>query len=117
MRALVTWFVGTTYVLAALAGAVAVVWAADYEDNSVDPTHWAVGAAVVLAPVGLYGVWLAVGPRIRAWVEESQRTFVAGATAVAAGAVVLIVGAQAVVADAIACGDDDFIDLRNRRQR
>jgi hypothetical protein len=107
----VTWFVGTTYVLAALAGVVAVVWAADYDDNSVDPTHWPVAAAVVLAPLGLYGAWLVVGVRISKWAGKSQRTLVIGGAVVVAGAVALIFGAQAVVADASACSDDDCVRL------
>jgi hypothetical protein len=51
--------------LAALAGMMAVVWAADNDDNSVNPTHWAVGAVIMLAPVALYGTWLAAGAWIR----------------------------------------------------
>ena len=111
MRAVAVWTLGTAYVLAALAGLVAVVWAADHEDNSVDPTHWAVGALVVLAPVGLYGAWLVGGAWIRERLAGSQLWFAVGVAVVVAVAAALAVGAQAVIADASACGDDDCARL------
>ena len=111
MRAVAVWTLGTAYVLAALAGLVAVVWAADHEDNSVDPTHWAVGALVVLAPVGLYGAWLVGGAWIRERLAGSRLWFAVGVAVVVAVAAALAVGAQAVIADASACGDDDCARL------
>ena len=111
MRAVAVWTLGTAYVLAALAGVVAVVWAADYQDNSPDPTHWAVGALVVLAPVGLYGAWLLGGAWIRARLAARQWWFAVGVALVVAIAAALAVGAQAVIADASACSDDDCVRL------
>ena len=111
MRAVAVWTLGTAYVLAALASVVAVVWAADHEDNSVDPTHWAVGALVVLAPVGFYGAWLQGGAWIRERLAGSQLRFAVGLAVVVAVAAALVVGAQAVIADASACGDDDCARL------
>ena len=111
MRAVAVWTLGTAYVLAALAGVVAVVWAADHRDNSSDLTHWAVGALVVLAPVGLYGAWLVGGAWIRARLAARRWWFAVGVALVVAVAAALAVGAQAVIADASACGDDDCVRL------
>jgi hypothetical protein len=109
MKAVAVWTLGTVYVLAALVGMVAVVWAADHVDNSVDPTHWALGALVVLAPLGLYGAWLVGGAWIRARLAGSQRWFAVGVAVVVAVAAALAVGAHAVIADASECGDDDCV--------
>ena len=111
MRALAVWTLGTAYVLAALAGVVAVVWAADHQDNSVDPTHWAIGALVVMAPLGLHGAWLVGGAWIRERLAGSQLWFAVGVAVVAAVAAALAIGAQAVIADASACGDQDCARL------
>ncbi len=111
MRAVAVWTLGTAYVLAALGGVVAVVLAADYRDNSPDPTHWAVGALVVLAPLGLYGAWLLAGAWIRARLVGSQRWFAVGVAVVVAVSAALVFGAQAVIADASACSDDDCVRL------
>ena len=111
MRAVAVWTLGTAYVLAALAGVVAVVWAADYEDNSPDPTHWAVGALVVLAPVGVYGAWLVGGAWVRARLAARRWGFAVGVAVVVAVAAALAFGAQAVIADANACSDDDCVRL------
>lgn len=111
MRAVAVWTLGTTYMLAALAGMVAIVWAADYDDNSVNPTHWAVGAVVVLAPVALYGMWLVAGAWIRLRLAGSQRWFAVGVAVVVSSVAALAVGAQAVIADASACSDDDCVRI------
>jgi hypothetical protein len=111
VRALTVWIVGTTYVLAALVGAAVLVWAADHEDNSADPTHWAIGAAVVLAPVVLAGVPAAS----RTWglrrVAERRPALVIGTAVAVAVTAALIVGARAIIIDANACGDDDCVTL------
>lgn len=103
MRVLAVWTLGTVYLLAAIAGMVAIVWAADYKDNSADPTPWVVGAAIVLAPMAMFGAWQLKGLWSFRRVEDRRVWITIG---VAVGAA-LIFGAQEVVADASACNDDD----------
>ena len=111
MRALAVWTLGTAYVLAALAGMAAIVWAADYEDNSADPTHWGIGAVVVLAPLLVFWVWQVCGKRIRSGLAGRRSPTVAGVLLAAAVSAALVFGAQQVVADAGACDDDDCVRL------
>ena len=103
MRVFAVWTLGTVYVLAALLGMAVVVWAADHEDNSANPIHWAVGAIVVLAPLAIFGAWRLTQAWARTRVGD-RRVWMAISLAVAAA---LIIGAQQIVADASACNDDD----------
>jgi hypothetical protein len=107
-KALGVWLVGTVYVLAVLAAMAVLVWAADHRDNSADPTHWGVGALVVLAPLAIVGVLKLVGPRIRRWVGDGRGAIIFWVVLVGLG-VVLVVGAQAVIADASACTNQDCV--------
>ena len=109
MRALVVWTVGTAYVLAALVGAATIVWAADHRDNSSNPTHWGVGAAIALAPALLAAIVAVAAPRRRP--ATSRWLTVSAATAATVVAAALTVGAREVVIDATSCGDDDCIPL------
>ncbi len=107
MKRLTIWFLGTTYVLAVLAGTGAIVWAADHKDNSADPTHWALGAVIVMAPAAMFGVFLLGRTWSRTRAVDRRVWIGFGVVVVAA----LIVGVQEMVADASACGDDDCVRL------
>lgn len=111
MRALAVWIVGTVYVLAALVGASVIVWAADHDDNSANPTHWSVGAIVVLMPIALWGGLAIGGTPILRRVAQRRRSILVGAGLAAVVSGVLIVGGRAIVVDANACGDDDCVTL------
>ena len=107
MKAIAIWLAGIAYVLAALFGTIVVVWAADLEDNSADPTPWALGAVIVMAPTVIGGAAL-VSHRLRRLLFADLR--VTAPIGVAVGAV-LIFGAWQMIADAAACNDDDCVSL------
>jgi hypothetical protein len=103
LKGLVVWTLGTVYVLLSIAAMATIVWAADNDDNSANPTHWVIGAAIVLAPMALFGAWHSMESWSSTLVQNRRAWITIG---VAVGAV-LIFGAQEVVADASACTDDD----------
>jgi hypothetical protein len=53
VKAVATWTLGTSYVLAALAGSAALIWTASYADNSAHPTSWGLGFLFLFAPLAV----------------------------------------------------------------
>ncbi len=107
MKAVATWTLGTSYVLAALAGSAALIWTASYADNSAQPTSWGLGFVILFTP-------LAVGGGVVAWRRWAGTTRVDSRVLIVLGlgfVGALLFGVQGMVGDANACHDDDCLPL------